>query len=357
MIRSILVTDCEGPISKNDNAFELTENFIPDGAKLFGVISQYDDVLAYLKKKKGYSAGYTLKLVAPFLKAYGVTNKTIMDYSKNHILLIEDIQETLKIISKLLPTYILSTSYEQYIDVLCTAIRFPIANTFSTHLDLDQFELSGSEVKKLKMLKEQIVQLPSIEIPEGTKSIKDLPSEMKIAIETLDEIFFSELPTLKAGKFLENVHPIGSKEKAETLVMLSKKLETSLDNFMYVGDSITDFDTFQTIHKAKGLPVSFNGNQYAIQKADLAILSKSALSIALVAEVFTRHGRKGVFNLADNWPQAIRYLASKKIGDYILALTELPQIKKITSQNISQIIVESNTFRKTVRGRTIGSLG
>lgn len=65
MTRRVFVTDCEGPISKNDNAFELAQHYIPDGARFFRILSRYDDVLAYLEKRPNYSAGYTLKLVTP----------------------------------------------------------------------------------------------------------------------------------------------------------------------------------------------------------------------------------------------------------------------------------------------------
>ena len=49
----VFVSDCEGPISKNDNAFELARNIISDGAHFFTLISKYDDVLADIVKKKG----------------------------------------------------------------------------------------------------------------------------------------------------------------------------------------------------------------------------------------------------------------------------------------------------------------
>ena len=74
-VKRIFISDCEGPISKNDNAFELAANFIPNGDKLFTNISKYDDVLADVLNKPGYTAGSTLKLILPFFKAYGVTDK------------------------------------------------------------------------------------------------------------------------------------------------------------------------------------------------------------------------------------------------------------------------------------------
>ena len=67
-MKQLFISDCEGPISKNDNAYELTEHFIPNGAQLFANISRYDDVLADVFAKPGYTAGSTLKLVLPSLK-------------------------------------------------------------------------------------------------------------------------------------------------------------------------------------------------------------------------------------------------------------------------------------------------
>ena len=50
--KRIFVTDCEGPITKNDNAAELAEAFIPDGGAFFRKISLYDDYLAEIARKR-----------------------------------------------------------------------------------------------------------------------------------------------------------------------------------------------------------------------------------------------------------------------------------------------------------------
>jgi energy-converting hydrogenase A subunit R len=110
----IFVTDCEGPISKNDNAFELTSHFIPSGDKFFALISKYDDVLADIVKKPGYKAGDTLRLILPFLKAYGATNTKITEFSSKNVLLVSGARETLQFVNGLMPSFIVSTSYEQY---------------------------------------------------------------------------------------------------------------------------------------------------------------------------------------------------------------------------------------------------
>ena len=95
-MKGVFVSDCEGPISKNDNAYELTAHFVPDGDKLFSIISKYDDVLVDVVKKTGYNAGDTLKLILPFLKAYDVTDEKMKDFSAQNLLLIAGSKETLK---------------------------------------------------------------------------------------------------------------------------------------------------------------------------------------------------------------------------------------------------------------------
>jgi len=69
--------DCEGPITKNDNALEISRYFLPEGEKFFSLLSRYDDFLTDIIKRKGYRAGTTLAFIIPFLKAYGATNKII----------------------------------------------------------------------------------------------------------------------------------------------------------------------------------------------------------------------------------------------------------------------------------------
>ena len=66
--RTVFVSDCEGPITKNDNAAELAEAFIPKGHIFFSKISLYDDYLAEVVHRPGYKAGDTLRLILPFSK-------------------------------------------------------------------------------------------------------------------------------------------------------------------------------------------------------------------------------------------------------------------------------------------------
>ena len=63
MFEKSFITDCEGPLTLNDNAFEISAKFIEDGGELFKILRLYDEYLVYIVKKENYKAGNTLKLI------------------------------------------------------------------------------------------------------------------------------------------------------------------------------------------------------------------------------------------------------------------------------------------------------
>ena len=357
----IFVTDCEGPISKNDNAFELTSYFIPNGARFFALISKYDDVLADVVKKPGYKAGNTLKLILPFLKAYGATNEKIRKCSSGNILLVSGAQETLRFVSGMMPSFIVSTSYEQYISSLCNCVGFSYDNVYCTKLDIDKYEMIKEEARKLKKISEEISAMPMIEIPENAKSVGDFSQRDQETIRRLNEIFWEEIPKMESGKILEEVNPMGGYEKAEAVQDIVDKLDSSLENVMYVGDSITDVPPFQLVKKNGGLTVSFNGNEYAIREAEIAVLSENTIVTSILAETFNTWGKDHVIRLVKEWsPHGLKkYCATSALRESMLKLYHhgFPKVETITASNRDRLKKESSAFRKTVRGEAIGKLG
>jgi energy-converting hydrogenase A subunit R len=63
--------DLEGPLSPQDNAYELMKLF-PNGDKIFEVISRYDDLLT-LEEREDYEPGDTLALIVPFLILHNIS--------------------------------------------------------------------------------------------------------------------------------------------------------------------------------------------------------------------------------------------------------------------------------------------
>lgn len=360
-MKNSYVSDCEGPISINDNAFEITSHFIPKGAKIFTVISRYDDVLADVLKKPGYKAGNTLKLILPFLKAYGLTDRKMREFSAQNLILIPDIKETLRYLGEIAHTFIVSTSYEHYIEALCQAIDFPYRNTYCTKVRLDNYDIPEEEKNKLKKLAEKISQMQIIEIPPEAGSIEELSEEHRHTVKVLDEIFWNEIGNMESGRFLQEVNPVGGKEKAKAIEDLAEQVQLGLSEMVYIGDSITDIEAFKLIKEGQGLPVSFNGNQYAIRNAEIAVLSEHSIVTAVIADLFFQMGKQETLSVVESWSydklkrsSASRILLSKLFGLYP---QELPKVRRITDENRETLAEESSLFRKKVRGEVIGRLG
>ena len=357
----IFISDCEGPISKNDNAFEITKAFIPRGDHFFSLVSKYDDVLADVVKKPGYRAGNTLKLITPFLKAYGVTNEKIVEYSSKNILLLPGAREMLHHLSSMLPSFIVSTSYEQYISSLCALIGFPFENVYCTRLDLDRYEIPLEEVERLREVKDEIAAFPMITIPDNAKSLEDLSERDRAIVRRLDEVFWREIPGMRCERMLEDINPVGGEEKARAVMEIVSKLESALAGVVYVGDSITDVQAFQLVKEGGGLTVSFNGNDYAVKNAEIAVLSDNAIVTSILVEAFSRLGKSYVLELMRKWSRKTLEESSvsksliTSMLDYYPKL--LPRGEVVDEDNVEELMRESSVFRKKVRGEAIGRLG
>jgi len=360
-LRRIFITDCEGPVSKNDNAFELTSHFVPDGETLFTQISRYDDVLADVVKRKGCKAGDTLKLILPFLKAYDVTDEKMMSFSAQNILLMPAAKEALQNIRTAMPVFIVSTSYEHYLRALCPTLGFPYEDTYCTRLSLDAYRISDKEKEQLKRLGHEICALQMLEIPEKAVSLQMLSRESQQTFGRFDEIFCEEIMQLESGTIIREVNPMGGVEKAKAAREIVAENGCDLDSVMYVGDSITDVECFRLLGENGGLTVSFNGNAYAVREADIAVLSPNAMVVAVLADVFTRLGHDAIYRLVDDWS----YAAMEKHGvDPSLREKmrrafqgDLPKLSRITASSVDKVAAESRAFRKLVRGERVGSLG
>jgi len=357
----IFISDCEGPISKNDNAFELAGSFIPEGTRLFTLISRYDDVLADIVKRKGYKAGDTLKLILPFLKAYGVTNEMMVDFSSRSILLMPGAKEMLEFVRAAMRAYIVSTSYEQYMRALCDIVSWPFSNVYCTRLNLDKYGIIEEERAELKRLAEEIVGLPMLGIPKAARSLRDFPRRMQQTVRRLDEIFWKEISSMKIGRMLREVNPVGGFEKAAAIKDIVTRLKGQVETVMYVGDSITDGSAFQLVRDAGGLTIAFNGNSYAVREAEVAVLSDNAIVTAVLADLLNMLGKSRLLTLIRKWtPRTIEKSGiSEPLKSCFLRVCrkKFPRVELITGRNMKKLVLESTKFRKSVRGEAIGKLG
>lgn len=341
MGKKVFISDCEGPISINDNAFELAGHYIEDGEKFFTIISKYDDILADEVKREGYNAGGTLKLIVPFLKAYGATNKGIVEFSKENVLIVPGAKETLQYVKDTMPSFIVSTSYSQYIQALCDLTGFPFESTYSTGLDIDECPIIDTDKEKLMEYRRAIVENPDFGL--------------------IDKIFWEDMLKLHVHEIMKNVNPVGGEGKKEAVIDIINKFGFLNSDIMYVGDSITDVEPLRFAKQHNGLAISFNGNEFAIREAEIAIMADNTVMISIIADLFNKSGKEEVMNfiksyMADPDGAVDKYPIKRELKEK-LRHVNLPKIALINSEDFENIVNESKTFRNLVRGEAIGALG
>ena len=347
MFEKSFITDCEGPLTLNDNAFELAANFIEDGGELFKILSLYDDYLVDVVKKENYKAGNTLKLILPFFVVENLKNNDMVEFSQNNIYSVRDSKFLLNYLKEAMNTYIVSTSYGQYIEAVSNYMEVPFENTFYTNVDVDALELSVEETEKIKEFKKVILENPT-------------------DYELFDDIFFNQIVQMGIYESIKEIEVVGGQGKKLAIDEIIERDGIDVNEILYIGDSITDVEPLEFARNNNGVSISFNGNEYPLNVAEIAIVSPSAIATAVIANVYADHDKDKVLEFINEYNGSNDY--EKLFNDYninenvkneffSIFKEEYPVIQIITDENYEDILKISKEMRNNIRGQDIGGLG
>ena len=347
MFEKSFITDCEGPLTLNDNAFELADNFIENGGDLFKILSLYDDYLVDVVKKPDYKAGNTLKLILPFFVVENLKNEDLIDFSRNNIYSVNDSKFLLEYLKETMNTYIVSTSYGQYIEAVSNYMDVPFENTFYTNVNVDELELTGDEIEKINEYKNSILENPD-------------------DYDLFDEIFFSEISDMGIYDKIREIEVVGGQGKKLAIDEIIERDAINTNEILYIGDSITDVEPLDFARKNNGISISFNGNEYPLKVAEIAIVSPSAIATAVIADIYARYDKNKVLEFIDDYNSTEnmeKLFDDCDIDDEIkkrffsIFTNNYPLIQIITDENYENILKESKKMRNDIRGQDIGGLG
>ncbi|MFW6113182.1 MAG: haloacid dehalogenase-like hydrolase, partial [Thermodesulfobacteriota bacterium] len=311
MLQVQLNTACQGPLATNDNVIELCREFLsPQGDFFFKQVRRYDNYLATIAKRPGFQAGDSTKLILPFLKAAGLTNERVAEYSRQHLALTPKAEEACRfLLSQDFPLFVLSAGYRQFAAAVAERLGLAPERLFCTELDLDRYELPENDAKELAQLLEQIAAAPALDLPPNAKTLEDLAPEVQETIHLLDTIFWDTIPRMDIGRIYQETTTLGGPEKAKALEDSLAQTGLDITNAMYVGDNITDVPTLQKVRAGGGVALAFNGSRDAIAAAEIIVVADTAWPVALLGAVFRHWGKEGVVELAQSSrPGASRYL-------------------------------------------------
>lgn len=347
MFEKSFITDCEGPLTLNDNAFEIADNFIENGGELFKILSLYDDYLVDIVKKQNYKAGNTLKLILPFFVVENLSNDDMVEFSKNNICSVNDSKFLLKYLNGAMNTYIVSTSYGQYIEAVSNYMDVPFENTFYTNVDIDCLELNDDEIQKIIEFKDLILSNPE-------------------DYELFDDIFFAQIPQMGIYEKIKPIEVVGGEGKKLAIDEIIKRDDINVDEILYIGDSITDVEPLEFARKNNGISISFNGNEYPLKVAEIAIVSPSAIATAVIANIYAQNDKDKVLEFIDDYNNGDEleklfddYNIDEEIKDKFFKVfaTDNPLIRVVSEENYEEILKLSKQMRNNIRGQDIGGLG
>lgn len=347
-----LATDCEGPLTLNDYAYELCAAYVPQGDKLFEVLSRYDDYLVEVERRPAHAAGSTLRWVAPFLKAFGLTEAAARDFAASRLLVVPGLAKVLPAVQALLPIFVISASYRQYLEALCSTLAFPQEQIFATPLPLDSYPLPERAAERLRSLAAVLAALPPLAWPAGARGAADLAGPQRESLQVL-EAALEELEAL-AGSLMEAITVIGGPGKARALQEIAARLRSRLAAALYIGDSITDVEALRLVREAGGVAVAFNANRYALAAAEVACLSAHAGPLLALAAAQAAGGPAEVRRLVASWPKPDLPAPLRGLWQEEWAAAELVFI---AAQDFGELVARSEAFRREIRGEAIGGLG
>jgi len=358
-----LTTECEGPLALNDHAFELCRDFLkPHGDRLYRQVSRYDHYLAEVAKKPGYQGGNPLRLVLPFLKAQGLTNAGIEAYCRETLALMPGAEAACKFLhSRDVFLFAISAGCRQFAEAVGLRLGFAPDRILGTELDLDRYPLSGAETEELSRLQGEIVAAPEIALAPGTAALAELPASVQEAIAALDRIFWERLPAMEIGALYQEVNSLGGPEKAKAVSDSLATTGLSLADAIYVGNSITDVPVFEAVRAGGGLSISFNGNRYAVDAAEVVVVSDSAWSMALLTAIFQTWGKDGVLEVAapETRGKPRSLVLPEAVIDPIFSGLDGCLLNIYLSKGIdrAKITQESMAMRAKLRGQAVAALG
>ena len=272
--------DLEGPLSPQDNAYELMKLF-PNGDRIFEVISRYDDLLT-LEEREDYEPGDTLALIVPFLVFHNIAEADIVSLASKAKLTGGAAELISWLQSKGWRVFCITTTYEQYALHITQKLGIYAHNVACTPFPLNKFRvaLCQEDSQLLRKAEEDILTMRPVADDDRIK-------------QSLDDFFWQKLPTTNLGMAIKQVKPVGGRRKVAALNRFADAYSQPLSKWVVVGDSITDFRMLQAVEQAGGLAITFNANEYALPYSTMSLASTLISDLKEVLEAWQKGQRSG----------------------------------------------------------------
>ena len=360
--------DLEGPISVIDFAAEIGKMLSTkpqlnlqdyDMGEFFFMISNYDDYLIDTPEIKDklnipeYQPGDTLRLMAPLYVAC-FSDEELIDLAKANLGLLPGCEELFSYLHKDWNIFVISTSYSQFAHNITSALNISKDHVYCTNLDIQQLK------KGLTTIDETIEVL----VKDLFQKYLDNNKKLDSVIDDLNNFFWKGEES-EYIKVMNQVEVRGGKRKELAIEDISNRTGIPISNMIALGDSITDINMLQRLKDEEGIAVSFNGNKYTAERANIAITTLNNLGVLPVFE-----SKDDIVEFLDQWESEFDAFKTdpKKIPDGLISrktkhtfishnfVPEIVNLSNKSKKEINTIISKQEEMRKLVRGWA-GKLG
>jgi energy-converting hydrogenase A subunit R len=166
---------------------------------------------------------------------------------------------------------------------------------------------------------------------------------------------------------IKEIDVVGGEGKKLAIDEIIARDNIDVNNMLYIGDSITDVEPLAFARDNNGISISFNGNEYPLRVAEIAIVSPNAVPTAIIANVYTENDKNTVldfindYNNFNDYKELFeKYYIDLEIKDRFFEVfkdKDYPIIKIIDDDNFDEILKVSKEMRNNIRGQDIGGLG
>lgn len=334
----------------------LCDRYIKNGATLYDAIAKYETISSFMLHRSNDKLKNRAGMVIPFLKASGITDHDAYEFAKETVQPMPGSCESIRYLSSLMPTFMFTEGTEHL--SMTISDLFGIRSDFisDTKVDFDAIELDRNEAKKIRGFADTIANLKVTKEPVPLDLDGGISREDTDLFYKLDDIFNRSFPELESfGKFTE-LTTAGSNERSYFLLNTRHNLQIDFDDIAYVGHDAQDSVGMELVKEKDGLSISFNGDNFALKEANIAVMSDNPIVVAVLTAEFYDYGIDSVFDLVENWNKdylSTRTCSDRNLMDTMLAQCKkkLPVVKRVTRDNLDELTEESMTYRRKMRER------
>ena len=100
---------------------------------------------------------------------------------------------------------------------------------------------------------------------------------------------------------IKDIEVVGGQGKKLAIDKIIERDNINKNEIFYIGDSITDVEPLDFAFKNNGISVSFNGNEYPLKVAEIAVVSPSAITTAVLANIYANNDKTKVIEFINDY--------------------------------------------------------